>query len=113
MTCRRHVPPPQEAAWTAVETTLHDRGPMRRVAASDRPCIGSSCVSWSSSGVDLQHRGVRGHGGLGVVAGGDVQELGDRGRAAPGELDVAVTDLVRLLGRPSIDLRTAGKRALT
>ena len=42
MTCRRHVPPPQEAAWTAVETTLHDRGPMRRVAASDRPCIGCS-----------------------------------------------------------------------
>ena len=56
---------------------------------------------------------MSGHGGLGVVAGGDVQELGDRGRAAPGELDVAVTDLVRLLGRPSIDLRTAGKRALT
>jgi hypothetical protein len=62
---------------------------------------------------DLQHRGERGHGGLGVVAGGDVQELGDRGRAAPGELDVAVTDLEQLLGRPATDLRTAGKRALT
>jgi hypothetical protein len=56
---------------------------------------------------------VRGHGGPGVVAAGDVQELGDRGRAAPGELDVAVTDLERLLGRPATDLRTAGKRALT
>jgi hypothetical protein len=33
--------------------------------------------------------------------------------AAPGKLDVAVTDLVRLLGRPATDLRTAGKRALT
>ena len=42
MTCRRHAPPPEEAAWTAVETTLQDRGPMRRVAASDRPCIGCS-----------------------------------------------------------------------
>jgi hypothetical protein len=61
----------------------------------------------------LQHRGEHGHGGLGVVAGADVQELGDRGRAAPGELDVAVTDLVRLLGRPATDPRTAGKRALT
>jgi hypothetical protein len=50
---------------------------------------------------------------LGVVAAGDVQQLGDRGRAAPGELDVAVTDLVRLLGRPATDPRTAGKRALT
>jgi hypothetical protein len=62
---------------------------------------------------DLQHRGVRGHGGLGVVVAGDVQELGDRRRAAPGELDVAVTDLVRLLGRPAADLRTAGRRAAT
>jgi hypothetical protein len=32
---------------------------------------------------------------------------------AQGKLDVAVTDLERLLGRPATDLRTAGKRALT
>jgi hypothetical protein len=32
---------------------------------------------------------------------------------APGRLDVAVTDLERLLGRPATDPRTAGKRALT
>jgi hypothetical protein len=42
LTCCCHAPPPQEAAWTAVETTLHDRDPCRRVAASDRPCIGCS-----------------------------------------------------------------------
>jgi hypothetical protein len=89
------------AADVQVVLRWHDRG------------VGDQLCQLVQQQGDLQHRGERGHGGLGVVAGGDVQELGDRGRAAAGELDVAVTDLERLLGRPATDPRTAGKRALT